>query len=63
MKVEENNNLNNNMSLVPRLDATFLTLSSLVTDTAATANSIMINTPCTNIQPTKTPIQDIFLSF
>jgi hypothetical protein len=40
MKVEENNNLNNNKS-------------SLVADTAATANYIMINTPCTNIHPTK----------
>jgi hypothetical protein len=52
----ESNNLNNNMPLT-RLDATFRTSSLLVADTAAMANYIMINTPFTNIHPTKTQIK------
>jgi hypothetical protein len=43
-----------------KLDATFRTSSSIVVDTGATANYIMIDTPCINVRPTQNPLQ-VFL--
>jgi hypothetical protein len=44
-----------------KLDATFQTSSSIVVDTGATVNYIMIDTPCIDVRPTQNPLQ-VFLA-
>jgi hypothetical protein len=56
MNVETNNKTSSHTSLT-KLDATFRTSSTIVADTAATVNYIMIDTPCSNVRPTTTPLQ------